>query len=247
MGVTIHFKLHLPLSPALTVVEVLDQLRRRALRYRTGGRVDAVLPVRTDDQALRHGRTLRFYPSPGEFRLSGEVELVPRMGFVLPVIIGKDCEPLWLGLARYPDGVERDGQCHLTRLTGLRWEGSCKTQFASLHGWEHFRRCHLAVLGLLEAVRRLGCRVTVSDEGEYWHGRNEAALRQNVEQMNGAIAAAAGAMKDFDRAKGAAGVQSPIFAHPQFEHLEAEGAARGHAAALRKVLSKSGSMASPEG
>ena len=36
-------------------------------------------------------------------------------------------------------------------------------------------------------------------------------------------------------------------AHPQFEHLEAEGAARGHAAALRKVLSKSGSFAPPEG
>ena len=68
-----------------------------------------------------------------------------------------------------------------------------------------------------------------------------------MEQMKGAIAAAAGAMKDFDRAKGAAGLQSPIFAHPQFEHLEAEGAARGHAAALRKVLSKSGSLAPPEG
>jgi len=99
----------------------------------------------------------------------------------------------------------------------------------------------------LDEARRLGCRVKVIDEGEYWPGRNEAVLRQNVGQMNGAIAAAAGAMKDFDRAKGAAGVQSPIFAHPQFEHLEAEGAARGHAAALRKVLSKSGSMASPEG
>ena len=84
-------------------------------------------------------------------------------------------------------------------------------------------------------------------EGEYWPGRNETALRQNVEQMNGAIAAAAGAMKDFDRAKGAACVQSPIFAHPQFERLEAEGAARGHATALRKVLSKSGSFAPPEG
>jgi hypothetical protein len=55
--------------------------------------------------------------------------------------------------------------------------------------------------------------------------------------MNCAIAAAAGAMKDFDKASGAEGVQSPIFAHPQFEHLEAEGAARGHAAALRKALS----------
>jgi hypothetical protein len=194
--------------------------------------------VRTDDQALRHGRTLRFYPSPGESRWCGEVELVPRMGFVLPVIVGKGCEPLWLGLARYPDGVDApDGQCHLTHLTGLRWKGFCKTQFASLHGWEHFRRCHLAVIGLLEAARRLGCRVKIDDEGEYWPDRNEAKLRRNVDEMNYAIAAAAGAMKDFDKATGAAGVQSPIFAHPQFEYLEAKGAAQGHAATLRKALS----------
>jgi hypothetical protein len=93
------------------------------------------------------------------------------------------------------------------------------------------------MLGLLDAARRLGCRVNVIDEGEYWPGRNEAALRQNVEQMNCAVAAAAGALKDLDRAGSTAGVQSPIFAHPQFEHLEAEGAARGHAAALRKALS----------
>jgi len=52
--------------------------------------------------------------------------------------------------------------------------------------------------------------VTVSNEGEYWPGRNEAALSRNLEQMSGAIAAAAGAMKDFDKASGAAGVQSPI-------------------------------------
>ena len=101
------------------------------------------------------------------------------MGFVLPVMVGKDCEPLWLGLAQYPEGVDADdGQNHRTGLTGWRWEGFCKTHYASLHGWAYFRRCHLAVLGLLEAARRLGCRVKVSDEGEYWPGRNEAALRQ---------------------------------------------------------------------
>jgi hypothetical protein len=115
--------------------------------------------------------------------------------------------------------------------------GVGKTQFASLHGWEHFRRCHLAILGLLEEARRLGCRVTVFDEGEYWPGRNEAKLRKNVEEMNCAIAAAAGAMKDFDKAMDSAGVRSLIFAHPQFERLEAKGAAGKHVAAVRKALS----------
>jgi hypothetical protein len=44
-------------------------------------------------------------------------------------------------------------------------------------------------------------------------------------------------VRDLDQAKQDAGVQSPIFAHPQFGHLEAEGAARGHADAVRKALS----------
>jgi hypothetical protein len=129
------------------------------------------------------------------------------------------------------------GQERRTGLGGWRWQRFCKTQFASLHGWEHFRRCHLAIFGLLEEARRLGCRVTVFDEGEYWPGRNEAKLRKNVEEMNCAIAAAAGAMKDFDKAMDSAGVRSLIFAHPQFERLEAKGAAGKHVAALRKALS----------
>ena len=125
MGVTIHFKLHLPLRPGLRAGEILNQLRRRALRYRTDGRVDAVLPVRTDDQTLRHGRTLRFFPSPGQSRWSGEVELVPRMGFVLPVMVGKDCEPLWPGLCRYPLMMLAAGRRRRTKLGGWQWEGFC--------------------------------------------------------------------------------------------------------------------------
>jgi hypothetical protein len=54
-----------------------------------------------------------------------------------------------------------------------------------------------------------------------------AALRRTLDEMNGVVAAAAGAMRDLDAAKGRPSqVQSPIFAHPQFEHLEAEGAQR---------------------
>ncbi|MDQ5978064.1 MAG: hypothetical protein QG602_1036, partial [Verrucomicrobiota bacterium] len=43
----------------------------------------------------------------------------------------------------------------------------------------------------------------------------------------GIVAAFAGAMKDAtEDAPGGASVQSPIFVHPQFERLEAEGIAR---------------------
>ena len=238
MGLTIHYKLQAPPgTDKARAKEIMTQLRECALRYGCAGRVDAVPPLAEDSRALRWGRTWRYAPVPDRPIARYQAEVVPAEGYVLFVRPGIDCETLALGLCRYPSKVLVGGQKRRTGPGGWRWQGFCKTQFASLHGWEHFRRCHLAVLGLLDAARRLGCRVTISDEGEYWPGRNEAKLRKNVEQMNCAIAGAAGAMKDFDRATGAAAVQSPIFAHPQFEHLEAKGAASRHAAALRKVLS----------
>ena len=44
--------------------------------------------------------------------------------------------------------------------------------------------------------------------------------------MNGIVAGLAGAFKDLADETGGEPVRSPIFAHPQFERLEAEGRAR---------------------
>ena len=43
--------------------------------------------------------------------------------------------------------------------------------------------------------------------------------------MNGLVAAMAGTLKDAD-GSGGAGIESPIFAHKDFERLEAQGAAK---------------------
>jgi hypothetical protein len=51
---------------------------------------------------------------------------------------------------------------------GWRLSGFSKTQYASLHGWEHFLRCHRAVVELLASLRPLGVRLRLTDEGEYW-------------------------------------------------------------------------------
>ena len=56
-------------------------------------------------------------------------------------------------------------------------------------------------------------------------GRSLPALRRNLDEMNGVVAATAGALKDMDDGKNG-GIQSPIFAHRDFERLEAEGEAR---------------------
>jgi hypothetical protein len=60
------------------------------------------------------------------------------------------------------------------------------------------------------------------DEGGYWPGRKTETLRANLNQMNGIIAALGGAFKDATD-EGGPNIESPIFAHPNFEHLEVEG------------------------
>ena len=139
------------------------------------------------------------------------------------------------GLCRYPRTVLLGGRRYRTERPGWRLHCFSKTQFAGLQGWEHFRRCRCAVVDLLHSLRHWRLEIKINDEGDYWPGRSLPDLRRNLDEMNGVVAAAAGALKDLDETvHGQSNVQSPIFAHPQFERLEAEGEAK-HGAAIRKA------------
>ncbi len=224
MGLTIHFTLVAPPeTDALQARDIVRRLRRQALGFKQRGRVDKVFPLKDDPKALRWGRDWLFRRDPHHPNREFQAEIFPLAGFVFPVLVGADCEPLWMGLCRYPLTVLLGDQRQRTRLRGWRLTGFCKTQYASLHGWDHFQRCHTAVIDLLAGARRLGLSVEIHDEGDYWPSRDLKALRQNLEELNGAVAAAAGALKD---AAGDDSIHSPIFAHPQFERLEAAGVAR---------------------
>lgn len=237
MGLTIHYTLTAPPgTDAAHARKLVEALRRQALGFRQRGRVDAVGPSSGDVETLRWATVWRFLPVANLPHRQWEIEVTPLSGSLFAVGVGRDCEPLWLGLCRYPSRVVVAGERRRTGLSGWRLKSFCKTQFASLHGWEHFRRCHTAVIDLLAVAKSSGWRVEIQDEGDYWPGRDVAALRRSLDEMNGVVAAAAGVLKDWSEAVGGAPVQSPILAHPHFERLEAEGAARGHATRLRKVL-----------
>ena len=238
MGLTIHFTLLAPPeTDATRAQDIVRRLRRQALGFKQRGRVDGVLPLGDDPKSLRWAREWIFRPDPHHPNRQFQAELLPLAGFIFPVEVGTDCELLWLGLCRYPLSVVLGDLRQRTRLRGWRLGGFCKTQYASLHGWDHFQRCHTAAIDLVAGARRLGLTVEINDEGDYWPRRDLKALRQNLDEMNGVVAAAAGALKD---AAGDDSIQSPIFAHPHFERLEAEGVARaGEAvAALTKAVSQ---------
>ncbi|MBE0545674.1 MAG: hypothetical protein IH623_30450 [Verrucomicrobia bacterium] len=240
MGLTVHFKLLAPPdTDAARARELVRAMRRRAQGFKRRGRVDDVRPIGDDAEALRWAVQYKSVPHPWKQGCESGIEIAAEAGFLFPVVVGEDCEPLWLGLCRYPKTVLLGGRRYRTELPGWCLHGFSKTQYASLHGWEHFRRCHTAVVDLLAGLRRLGLGVEINDEGDYWPGRRFDFLRKNLDEMNGIVAAAAGALKDMDEAaSGASNVQSPIFAHNAFERLEAEGAQKvaPQLKKLRRVL-----------
>ncbi|MGO8765164.1 MAG: hypothetical protein ACLQSR_08540 [Limisphaerales bacterium] len=209
------------------------------MKFQHEGWVDKVHPITSDAGTLRR-YACRWIILKGEENTSTDIEVLPLAGFIFCVDVGTDCEPLWLGLCRYPATVRFQGK-ELPTKTGAPWRlaGFSKTQFASLHGWEHFQRCHCAVVNLLAACRAPELRVKISDEGDYWPRRSLFKLRENLNDMNGLVAAAAGALKDSDET--ASGIESPIFRHKNFERLEAQGATRVVPALskLRELLRKS--------
>ncbi len=236
MGLTVHFDLLAPPDTnAVRARELVRAMRRRARGFKQRGRVDDVRPIGNDSEALRWAADYRSVPHPWKPGCETGMEIPAAEGWVFFVQVGEDCEPLRLGLCHYPKTVLLGGRRYRTALPGWRLHGCSKTQYASLHGWEHFQRCHCAVVDLLAGCRQWGLNVSLNDEGGYWPGRSLSALRRNLDEMNGIVAAAAGALKDWDEmANGRSRVQSPIFPHRQFERLEAEGATR-IAPALEKL------------
>lgn len=128
--------------------------------------------------------------------------------------------------------------------SGWHYSTFCKTQYASRFGVPNFIRCHLSVIHLLDRINELPTmKVELDDEGKYgrsyytddpwaeervytWHeGKYDVkALVQEVGEWNEMIAVQFGAMNDMLKASGSVmGVESPISAFPDFEHLEFKG------------------------
>lgn len=229
MGLTLNYKI---LAPVTTTADrnrdLVAAMHAVACALQRAGRVKAVGRIGSSPKHLAWLSEWQSVPVPGEPHTSRGIEVPAVAGYVFCVTLGEDSEPLRLGLCRYPTQVTdpQTGRKRAVRRRGWRLAGFCKTQYASLHGWEHFRRCHTAAVDLLASLPKLGVKVEINDEGGYWPGRDEAGLRRMLDRMNGIVAAFAGAMKDAADESGGAPVQSPILAHPQFERLEAEGIVR---------------------
>jgi hypothetical protein len=102
-------------------------------------------------------------------RVGPMIEVVKPLPIIcFPVMPGKGCEIAAIGFSK----VEERWQ----------WSYACCTQPASRPengGVENFLRSHLALIGLLDAIKQAGhATVEVKDDGGYWQHRDREKLAE---------------------------------------------------------------------
>lgn len=154
----------------------------------------------------------------------------PRRSYmVIPIEIiafrtwpGKGCEPANLGLCRFPSRIEIDNKSIETELgISWRWSSFCKTQYAMQGGLEHFLKCHLTIIKMLDFAKELGILKRVSDEGGYWEKRSIQDLVKGIGEWDSYIAAQVGTF--LSKIPEGGHVEADILKRSDFKHLEMKG------------------------
>ena len=219
MGLTIHYKLTVTRNLSVAVVR---ELAERTARYAQKiGCAEASDILRADGDM----ECAPLFVSVGKPEDCCFGHVPPTRGWLVEVWPGKGCESATFGLCQYPRRIPfRAGSVATGFEGGWLLKGSCKTQYAGEHGWEHFLNCHRQIISLLDFWCDLGVSVETTDEGGYWETRSEEKLRAALRQYDGLVAAVGGMMKDApDNFGGNLSVESPIFDYANFERLEHEG------------------------
>ncbi len=150
MGLTLHPRMPAPAGlSARRAAALVRRLHAIASEFVAVGCITEAHPISSERIELaRWANAWRSLPHPDQPDTSFGVQITPDAGWIFPVDLGDDSELLRRGLCRYPAIVPQGTGAIATRL-GLRWQfsASCKTHYASLHGWKHFARCHTAAGG----------------------------------------------------------------------------------------------------
>jgi hypothetical protein len=168
-------------------------------------------------KVIKRGKDIHHYPS---FKLS------PIMAIGFSAWPGEGCEEMNFGMCLYPSATEYGCENISTGVKGWHWSSFCKTQYASDEesgGVNNFLRCHMSVIAILDEAKKIGFKVSVSDEGDYHKKRSVKALTKEIGEWNEMMAGFVGTIKDAMAGIGLSG-EAPILNYKNFEHLEAKGA-----------------------
>ena len=243
MGLTIHYSLQSRTRSRRQVAEQISALRQQALDLpfaevgelieRSGPETNFENCAQEDPARWLLIQAGEYVETPAPGRGQYHYNVPPSHLIAFSTSPGEGCEQANFGLCRFPARLEVDDpqrpdqrRTIRTKLSGWRWSSFCKTQYASnpeCGGIEHFLRCHLLVIRMLENARELSLLEGVSDEGEFWEKRDAEALGRSVGDWNSMVAGWTGRLKDAFGEK----VLADILQFPNFEHLEAKGRAAG--------------------
>lgn len=230
MGLTIHYRLQSEARIARQARQLVEQLHKRALDL-PFAEVEQVVELTGDacdcEKRDRDNPHRWLLIQAGQYieREGIHYHVDPKHVIAFSTDPGEGCEQANFGLCLYPAVINitdpRTGQPRKLRtgLKGWCWSSFCKTQYATQNGVEHFLRCHLTVIRLLDHAKELGILADVSDEGDFWEKRDIRALAKEVGSWNESMAALVGQLKDLFGDD----LQAPITRFPDFEHLEAKG------------------------
>ncbi|MGE0608442.1 MAG: hypothetical protein AB7O62_15205 [Pirellulales bacterium] len=241
MGLTIHYSFKSNLRGEPQVRSLVEQLRHRAsdLAFQSVGPLVMLRDQECDFEGQPRDDPRRWLLVQCSERLERDWpgygtcihSIPPTRVIAFSTWPGEGCEQANFGLCRYPGTIAvRDPRqpsqfrTIRTKLTGWRWSSFCKTQYASdprYGGVEHFLRCHLSVIRMLDAAKELDLLEEAGDEGGFWENRDLQALAREVGGWNQMMAGWAGRLKDtFGDV-----FTAPIREFSNFEHLEAAGRA----------------------
>jgi len=200
MGLTIHYDLHYDTRSPREARRLVEELRKKAfdLPFAEVGEVVEFAGDACDFEKYDRDDPLRYLVSRagGWFEREGiHYRVMPKQFIMFSTSPGEGCEDADFGLAIYPGILPtqdpRTGHARRLRtgLSGWCWSSFCKTIYASRHGIEHFVKCHLSLVAMLDHARELGLLAGVGDEGGFWESRDlEALVRQAGEWQEGIAA-----------------------------------------------------------
>lgn len=227
MGLTIHYSLATDLTKPKDVRQLVEAVRQFALDLPFES-VSDIIEFTSDDPEPEDdtARWLRIQ-SEGHVEVNHcHYRVPPKHCIAFSTWPGQGCEAANFGFCKYPAYINVEGRRVATKRKGWSWSSFCKTQYASdpsCGGVQHFLRCHLGVIKILDFINATGlAQLEVSDEGGYFDQRDVKALAQEVGEWNEFIAGFTGQLRDVVGSE----LEAAITSFPNFEHLEARGLAR---------------------
>lgn len=176
MGLTIHYTFTgnagMTQAVALAVVRRMHQYAARMAEAGQLAQVSPIYEVRSaaDFTRLKHEELWLAIQSGKWVNKGGHSSHVnPSAAFIFSTWPGEGCEAANFGLCRYPGAP------------AWSWSSFCKTQYATEVSLEHFLRCHMAVVALLDGwTAQPEITVSASDEGDYFEKRDLSALAGKI-------------------------------------------------------------------